>query len=260
MTTSAPSMSAALQRLQAVDLQIREVRNRIGSFDPQLTEVDTTVQRLEAEAETTSGRVEDLRAEERRLHRASSDKRARLKKLEERVKMVKTVREEAAVQAETGLVRRVLDSEEQDAVNLLDQIERLEDRLAGQRADLQEAKSAAEPRRRELVAERTAAQGELAKLEERRKDFAADIDSRCLRVYDNLIRSGRKAAVAPMAEDGACGACFSVIPLQLQNEIRQLQNEIGTSMLLVVCEACGVIVTAPEEADETPPAAPPSAA
>lgn len=247
MTNGDASASAVLQRLQSVDLRIREMRDRIGTFGPELAKVDETVQRLEAEAETTAGRVEDLRAEERRLQRASGEKRARLKKLEERVKMVKTVREEAAVQAETGLVRRVLDSEEQDAVNLLDQIERLESRLAGQRADLEEAKSAAGPRRQELAAQRQAAQGELSKLEERRKDFATGIDPRYLRVYDNLIRSGRKAAVAPMAEDGACGSCFSVIPLQVQNEIR-------TSAPLVVCEACGVIVTAPETSDEPSPA------
>ncbi len=246
MTTSAASISVVLRRLQSVDLQIREVRGRIGSFDPQLAEVDATVQQLGADAETTSGRVEELRTEERRLQRTSSDMQARLKKLRERAKVVRTVREEAAVQAETGHVRRVLDSEEQERINLLDQVKRLEDRLASQQTALEEGKSAAEPRRRELVAERDAAHEELAALEDRREGFAAGIDSRYMRVYDNLIRSGRKAAVAPMAEDGACGACFSVIPLQLQNEIR-------TSAPLVICEACGVIVTAPEETDQGDP-------
>jgi predicted nucleic acid-binding Zn-ribbon protein len=43
--------------------------------------------------------------------------------------------------------------------------------------------------------------------------------------------------------DGACGNCFSVIPLQLQNEVRR-----GGAM--VRCEACGVILTMPHQDQE----------
>ncbi len=251
-------VSAALQRLQAVDLRVREVQVRIGSCDPRLAEVGATVEQLEAQAETTSGRVEELRAEERRLQRSSSDKRLRLQKLDERLREVKTAREEAAVQTETGLVRRVLESEEQEAMGLLEQIERLDARLADQQAALEEARSAAEPSRREILAEKEAAAVELAALGDERKTAAMGVDPRWLRVYDSLIRSGRESAVAPMSEDGACGVCFSVIPLQVQHEIRAAAGGRDSpagpdhgraSTPLVICEACGVIVTAPETGD-----------
>jgi len=88
------------------------------------------------------------------------------------------------------------------------------------------------------VAERELALAEAAALQKRREEFAAAIDPRYLRAYDHLAQGGRRVAVAPMTEDGACGACFSVIPPQFQNEIR-------TRAPLVRCEACGVIVTAP---------------
>ncbi len=53
-----------------------------------------------------------------------------------------------------------------------------------------------------------------------------------------------------MTEDGACGSCYSLIPLQVQHEVRNVSR-------LVLCESCGVIVTAPvpEDALATPPAA-----
>jgi predicted nucleic acid-binding Zn-ribbon protein len=51
-------------------------------------------------------------------------------------------------------------------------------------------------------------------------------------------------AIASLTPDGACGHCFSLVPLQVQNEIRE-----GRSM--VTCEACGVILTpAPEPEGE----------
>jgi len=54
--------------------------------------------------------------------------------------------------------------------------------------------------------------------------------------------------VATLTEDGACGACYGMVPLQLQNEIRR-----GSALLR--CEACGVILTAepePEPEEVTP--------
>lgn len=253
MTAEAMSGSASLQRLQEVDLKIRDVRGRIGACDPRLAEVGVAVKQLETQAETTAGRVEEIRAEERRLQRSSSDKRLRMRKLDERLREVRTQREQAAVQTEMGLVRRVLESEEQEALNLLEQAERLDARLAGQRAELEEAQAAAEPNRQEILAEKEAAEAELASLEAERQAAAGKIKAGWLRVYDSLIRSGRKSAVAPMSEDGACGTCFSMIPLQIQNEIWASATEDAdqeeNDAPPVICEACGVIVTAPESAE-----------
>ena len=221
-----------------MDSKIRKTRDRIDSFGPLLEEVEAPALRLAEEVEVTEGRVRGLRLEERRLRLVAEEKAVRVHRLEERLKLVRTVREEAAVQAELGLVRRALDQEEQEVVNLLDQISRFEERLAEQQATMERASAAVDPRRDELLAEQETARSVAATLERSRERIAAVIDPRYLRVYDHLARGGRRLAVAPMTEDGACGSCFSVIPLQLQNEIR-------TRAPLVRCEACGLIVTAP---------------
>jgi predicted nucleic acid-binding Zn-ribbon protein len=46
--------------------------------------------------------------------------------------------------------------------------------------------------------------------------------------------------VAALLEDGACGHCVGVIPLQVQNEVRRGSD-------LIRCDACGVILTAQPE-------------
>ena len=243
MTVETGPVSSRLLELQTIDQQIRTVRDRIDAFAPQLEEAEESAQRLEQEVAVTETKVRDLRLEERRLRLAAEEKRLRVARLEERLNLVRTVREEAAVQAELGLVRRALDQEEQEVISMLDQVNRFEERLDGQRAELDEARSDLAPRRDELLAEQDTVRSEATSLESRRDLFAEDIDRRFLMVYENLIRGGRRVAVARMTQDGACGSCFSLIPLQIQNEIR-------ATAPLVRCEACGVIVTAP------PPAAP----
>jgi predicted nucleic acid-binding Zn-ribbon protein len=41
--------------------------------------------------------------------------------------------------------------------------------------------------------------------------------------------------VAPLTDEGACGHCFNILPLQEQSEIRRGDK-------LRRCEACGVIL------------------
>lgn len=242
MTADADPISSRLQDLQTLDTRIRQARERFASFDQPLKEVEESADALAAEADATAKRVQELHLEERRLRRSAEDKRARMGRLEERLDNVRTVQQEAAVQAELAIVRRSVDSEEQDVVNLLDQIGRLEGRMEEQQSASEEARASVEPRKRELLAEQAAVQSELDALTQQREEAAAAIEPRFRRMYESLARGGQRAAVAPMTEDGACSACFSVIPLQLQNEIR-------TTAPLVLCEACGIIVTAPRSTD-----------
>jgi NADH-ubiquinone oxidoreductase chain 1 len=69
-----------------------------------------------------------------------------------------------------------------------------------------------------------------------------------LRVYQAIRGGGSRAAVAELTEDGACGNCFGMVPLQHQNEVRHGES-------LIRCEACGVILAAPEPVDEAAVAA-----
>lgn len=238
MTVETGQISSRLLELQTIDDKIREARERIQSFDPMLEAAEEPAHSLKQDVETTSNRVRELHLEERRSRLAANEKRQRMRRLEDRLNLVRTVREEAAVQAELGLLRRALDQEEFDVVSLLDQIAKFEERLATQRKALADARSAVEPRRNEILAQQEAARAELASMELERDLFASGIDSRYLSVYDKLARSRRRSAVTRMTGNGACGVCFSLIPLQLQHEIR-------TTAPLIRCEACGAIVTAP---------------
>lgn len=237
---------AGLRELQRLDDAIEAAVERIQALEESLTEVEEPARVLGENVQTTQGRLQEMRVEERRRELAGEEKRTRQMRLEERLSGVRNVREESAVNAELDLVRRAREADEQEALSLLDQIRRLEDRLEEQSQALQEAQEQVDPRRKELEAERAEAEADEIRLRKERDEYAASLSTRELRTYEGIRAGGRRRALASLTEDGACGNCYSVIPLQVQNEIRH-----GTT--LVRCEACGVILAAQLPGSESEP-------
>jgi predicted nucleic acid-binding Zn-ribbon protein len=234
----------ALKELQKLDIRIQDGRQRIRDFDPMFEEVEAPALILEGDLEKSRKRLQEMKLEERRLELSTEEKRDRLKRLDERSASVRNLREEAAVSAELEMVKRGLQNDEQEAFTLLDQVGRVSERVAELESAFAEASQLVEPRRDELLAEREQAKKDLEILEGEREICVGAIDPAEIRIYD-AIRGGegQRAAVSELTEDGACGNCFGVVPLQHQNEIRHGET-------LIRCEACGVILAAPEPVEE----------
>lgn len=235
-----PQTRTSLKELQNLDQAIAAIRSSAQSFDLLLEEVNAPVARLEQEVEALEKRLTELKLEENRIELTIEERRVRAAKLQERMDAVRNVREEAAVHAELEMVRRALESEEQEALSLLDQIKRLEGRSEEQEAAYQEALAEVEPHREELVEEQQSADGKLEALQAERDAFAAGIDPGERRIYDSIMAGARDVAVAELTQDGACGNCYNMVPLQIQNQIRH-----GDGMIR--CEGCGVILTPESE-------------
>ncbi|MFC1574957.1 zinc ribbon domain-containing protein, partial [Gemmatimonadota bacterium] len=208
-------ISVTLKGLQDLDLHLEEVRARVTEFDPLLAEIDEPALALEGEVTTLRGRLQEMKVEERRLEHSADDRRSRTKMLQERLKSVRNLREEAAVQAEMDLVKRAMEGDEQEALTLLDQIRKMEVRLDELEADLSEAQASVEPRRLELQGAREAALEEVALLQEKRAGYAALIPPADLQNYERIRSGGRSVAIASLTADGACGHCFGMIPVQV---------------------------------------------
>jgi predicted nucleic acid-binding Zn-ribbon protein len=230
----------SLREVQKLDDRIRALRREIGAFDERLAAVEEPALRLEAELAQLRERLAQMRADARRLERAADDKRARAEKMELRLTRVSNLREEAAVKTELDLIVRAIAADEQEALHLLDQVHRsevAEEELAGRTG---EARAAVGPEQSAMIDDREALRSRLEELGARRSDVLEGVASQERRVYEAFHQSGRTVVVASLLEDGACGHCFGVIPLQIQNEVRQ-----GGGMIR--CEACGVILTTEPE-------------
>lgn len=232
--------AGSLKDLQEIDLQLEELRVRIAEYDPLLEEVDEPALALEQEVSTLKKRMQEIKIEERRLEHSADDRRARSKKLQERLKGVRNLREEAAVRAELDLLRMALEGDEQEALTLLDQIRKMEDRLEEQETALEEARASLEPRRLELLDGKNKAAEEFSRLEGKRQIYADQVPHKDLHNYERIRGGGRTVAVAPLTGDGACGHCFGMVPLQVQNEVKK-------GAVNIACEGCGVLLSPGED-------------
>ncbi len=233
--------SGTLKDLQNIDLLLEQIKSRVAEYDPLLAEVEEPALALEQEVATLKGRLQEVQVEERRLEHSADDRRSRSKMIQERLKSVRNLREEAAVRAEMDLLKMALEGDEHEALTLLDQIRKMEDRLNEQQSALEEARTAVEPRRLQLVEEKEKTLQEFALLEEKRKTFAFQVPPRDLQNYERIRSGGRSVAVAALTPDGACGHCFGMVPLQIQNEI--LKGAVS-----IACEVCGVLLSAGDDA------------
>ena len=229
----------ALKGLQDLDLRILEAHQRIRDFDPRFIEAEESALVLESEAEKTRTRLKEMKLEERRLLASVDERREREKRLDERLGSVRNLREEAAVSAELEMIKRALQADEQEAYTLIDQIRKTEERLVEVDETLAQERSVVEPKLADLIAERADARKGLVSFESERESFVGSMDASELRLYDGIRRGGRSIAVADLTEDGACGHCFGIVPLQVRNEI--LHGDA-----LIRCEGCGVILAAPD--------------
>ena len=226
----------SLLELQQLDEEMDQAEQKVQRFEPELEELDAPVVEIEKEVEAVRKRLEELKSEARRLERGAEDKRAKLKKYEEHLQRVRNAREEAAARAEIDLVRGAAEADEDDAVGMLEQVTRTELKLDELEKKLEQTRAEVGPKKDELLEARKEAESQLEVLADQRKNHLVRLDDRAARMYERIRGGKSSVALAPLS-GGACGHCFSMIPIQEQNEIRRAEK-------IHRCEACGVILYA----------------
>ncbi len=224
--------------LQEID---REIGQNADELKILLAEQTTLEEALRAqEGKVAALTATEVAARERlaRAERTVQAGRATLKRLQARAQEVHNMREHAASRAEVDAARQNLDAAEDEVLDGMQDCERATQAVEELAAKIEEARAEYDERRRVIDARRTELEDAIAQQNDKRANRVVRMDSGVMRLYDK-VKGGRTAvAVAPIM-DGVCGNCFTAIPLQRQSEIRAVRG-------LVVCEACGVILHAPD--------------
>jgi predicted nucleic acid-binding Zn-ribbon protein len=229
------ALHASLLTLQELDDEIARTEARLEEFGPKLEALEAPIAGFADEVEATRLRLQELRHDVSRLERAAEQNKARLQVYEDRLMRVRNVREEAAARAEMDLVRRALEADVAELQQQSEQATRTDLRLDEMSLHLARLREEVGPQRKQLEAERREVEDALAVLKDRRENHALRLDTPARRLYER-VRTGRTHRVlAPLTEEGACGNCFNVLPLQEQADVRRGQA-------LCRCEVCGVIL------------------
>ena len=225
----------SLLALQDLDREIAKARRRVAEVEAELAEAVKPVTDLEKEVTAVRTDLEDTRGKVKKLERAAEQKRDRLKQYEERMNRVRNAREEAAVQTEVDLVRKAAETDESEAITMMDQTTRKELKASELAGRLDSVRKEVAPRETELTQKRDEATAALTDLQDRRTARIAQLEPTAREAYTRAMGSKKGQVVAALTKDGACGNCYSVLPLQKQSEVRAATR-------IVRCEFCGVIL------------------
>lgn len=227
----------SLLALQAEDVAIHELEQRLTALEPRIRELDQRRQRLFDASERS---VTAVAAEEKKqayLREKLAEHRQLIEHNQVVMDSVKTMKQATAAAAQMDAAKKIVAGEESDLHAINRRLEELRGVLNAQKGELANLELAQEIARAEVAAERATVDGELAVAVARRAKSGELVPVALRTKYDRI--RGRKRVEAVFAMNGmACGNCDTAIPMQR----RHVMNNTGA---IDLCEACGVLMYYP---------------
>lgn len=230
---------AALERLQAIDLQIEGLRKDADEVPARLSELEGAVAVARSAADVERGRLADRERARSRVETTLAEDRERVKKWEERLPLLKHPREFAALQREVDGLRRTIEDNEELVVRTRDDestikasVTELESELAAREKTLASEARSLKKKEAELV-------GQTKELDESRAAAEANVEPRLLSTYKSVRRRHSGPALVEAVAAGGSGSCSGCHRrLQIQMFHRLLAGEVEQ------CPSCGRLVFA----------------
>ena len=228
-----PDLSKLLD-LQAKDTAIAEMDARIATVDADVAMLDRDLDRARGARDTAQRAAADGARRRDELETKIESFRQLQERRRQRLEFVRNPKEASTLMAEMDLGRSVLAKEEGDWVRSADTVDALQSRVGEEEEKLIGVEAEQQPRRTELAERRAQLQVERDLLVRRREE-AASLLERTLRIRYERLRKARTSVVVVALSGDACGACFTAVP-------RNRRSQIRSGALLEGCEACGVIL------------------
>jgi len=244
----------ALVELQAVDLRLIGIRERLAQFPKRLAEVESRVNAARQQV-TASKEAHTTGLKERKTYELDVDQwKERAKKYRNQSAEVKTNEaykallheienaENEVAKAEDRLLERMVSGEEYDR------------KVKAAEAALKEIEAATGKERQAIQAEYNAAQKELAAAEAARATAVAEVPEDLVDHYERLARKHGGIALAEIHGE-SCGQCGVHIRPHVIQQLHRQENEE-----FFHCETCTrILYYADHAATPGPPGASPSA-
>ncbi len=228
----------SLLALQADDVVIHGLEERLAALEPRILELDKRKQRiLDAIGRTTTA----VQAEEKKqawLRDKLTEHKQLIERNQAQMDAVKTMKQATAAVAQMEQARKIVAGEESDLLVINRRLEELRGVLGGQNTELANIEAEQEAARADVATERATINDEMAGARAKRTKAAGLVPTDLRSKYDR-IRGGKKRTEAVFAMSGmSCGNCDTAIPMQR----RHVMNNTGA---IDLCEACGVLMYFP---------------
>ncbi len=228
----------ALLEVQADDLRIYGLEDRLNALAPRLAALETDRTRAEEALAQAKQQVVD---EEKRL-RDVQDRVRQHRELRDRsealLNQVTAPREAAAAMAQIEQAKRFVADEEQEIEKLGARLTELRRVVSEREAAVAQTGQVQQDARASLDADRGVIEGELGTLRAARAQKAGKVPRALLHMYDRIRSKRRTTALFPL-RGKSCANCDTAIPVQRHSTM----VSTGATEL---CEGCGVLLYAAE--------------
>ena len=225
------TIAADLYALQEIDSAVEATKASLTAVEEQLGESEELIAGRQAVEEGRDA-LEGVSKQQRELEWQVDDLRPRLSDVEGKLYggSVRNPKELGSMQEEANILRGQLRRREDELLDLMVRVEERQTALREAEESLTEVEGRWRQDQKELTSEKEKLEGELAGLEERRRQQSGLIEARVLALYDNLWERRQGRAVAKV-ERGMCGGCRITLPMTVLQKAR-------SGMDVVQCVSC----------------------
>jgi predicted nucleic acid-binding Zn-ribbon protein len=228
-----------LLNLQEKDKIVMALEAEREALEPALEELNGALSGAEETAATAQVRVEEADKRRGELDAKIEGYRVMQERRRQKLEWVRGAKEASNLMAELDLARSVLAKEEAEWVRSADKVQEAERNAAEAETALEELKAEQAPKREELAAKQAECDDNLAAASGEREAAAGGVDAANQERY-NRIRRGRAPLALYPLRNGACGHCFTSVPLHRRQKILSSEG-------IESCEACGVLIYPEDE-------------
>ncbi len=229
-----------LLELQDRDTAVRAVQDEIQALNPEIERLDAELKEAEAQLEVAKNGAGEADRKRADLEGRIESYRVMQERRRQRLDWVKGAKEASTLMAELDLARSVLAKEESEWLRSAGAVQEAEKRVAEAQERVDEVRAAQAPKREEIRGTVAEFEVTLVAAAAKRDESSQSVRADLLMAYQRVLRGRAPRALYPL-KGGACGHCFTAVPLHRRHEIQNAEA-------FAPCEACGVLIYLDEDA------------
>jgi len=230
---------AALLDVQADDLKMYGIEDRITALGPRLAALEVERKRADEALNATRQQVESEEKRQRDIQDRLRQHRELRDKSETLLGQVTSPREAAAAMAQIEQAKRFIADEERDLETLGQRLAELRKAVGEREKALQDVEQRQHEARSSLAADKASLEKELSEVRGEREKKAQAVPRSLLTRYDRIRQKRRTTAIFPLRGQ-SCAHCDTAIPVQRRSTMAATGNT-------ELCEGCGVLLYAADE-------------
>jgi len=228
-----PDLKLLIQ-LQDLDSAAERLRRRMADIPAAQAALDTRLAELTGAVASVKERIAASQAARRDIEKDLAAVQTRLSKYKGQLMEVKTNKEYHAMQTEIAAAEGVVRREEDRLLERMEEAENLASELKAAESALKSGTTEVAASRKQMDADRTTTEAELARTNEERTRVASNVSPPTLALFERVSKH-RKGLAMSEARDGLCTQCHVRLRPQVYNELRRNES-------VMQCDSCSRIL------------------